>query len=495
MAQLTHLGLIVTLLALGLGAADERAEHVEAIMAALRAKDFATAVERSHAAVRRHPDDAQLWTLQGVALMNTEKSQEALQAFDRALNIDPDHVAALQGAAQLQYQAGSRSAVPLLERLLRVRPGDQTAHAMLAVLEYREGNCKDAVGHFEGAGALVDSQLDALHAHATCLVRLQQLDGAIRVMQRAVSLQPHEARERRLLAGVQLMAGKPGDAVATLTPLLEGTQADAETLGLAAAAYEKAGDTPRAVSALRQAILLDPTNLDLYLDFANIAFDHQSFDVGIQILNDGLTLLPRAAPLYVARGVMYVQLADYEQAEADFERANELDPNQSLSAAAQGLTAVQENDLDRALATIQATLVRKPDDAYLLYLQADILAQIAPEPGSPEFTTAMRSAGRAVSLQPELAPARAVLAKLYLQAGQYEQAIEQCRKALASDPDDQTTLYRLIQALRKSGIRDEIPGLLERLATLREQATQEERERYRYRLVVEGASGSPVSEP
>jgi hypothetical protein len=41
----------------------------------------------------------------------------------------------------------------------------------------------------------------------------------------------------------------------------------------------------------------------------------------------------------------------------------------------------------------------------------------------------------------------------------------------------------LIQALRKSGKNKEIPDLLKRLALLRQDATREEREQYRYKLV------------
>ncbi len=485
MIQWRRAGLACAVLAsLGMAVPNRQKDHVDAITSALRARDFDGAAARSRSALRDHPNDAQLWTLQGIALASKGNNDEALKAFERALQLAPAYVAALEGAAQLYYQAGSRRAVPLLTRLLRLRPADPTSHAMLAVLEFREGNCRTAVGHFEQAGPVIDSQLDALHAHATCLVRLKQLDGATRVFQRAVALNPDDPRERRLLAAIQLMAGKPNDAVATLTPVLERTRPDAETLGLASAAYEEAGDTPRAVDALRQAILLDPKNINLYLDFANIAFAHQSFQAGIDVINDGIGLQPGAAPLYLARGVLYVQLANYDKAEADFEKANELDPRQALSAAAQGLAAAQSNDLDRALSTIGAKLARKPNDAFLLYLQADILAQKGPEPGTPEFQKALASAKKAVSLQPTLATARAVLAKLHLQAGQYEDAIEQCRKALASDPKDQTALYRLIQALRKSGNKAEIPDLLKRLASLREQATQEERDRYRYKLVV-----------
>ena len=75
------------------------------------------------------------------------------------------------------------------------------------------------------------------------------------------------------------------------------------------------------------------------------------------------------------------------------------------------------------------------------------------------------------------------MGKLYLQGGKYSEAAAQCRKALEINPKDQTALYHLIQALRKTDKKTEIPELLKRLALLRQQATKEEREQYRYKLV------------
>jgi predicted Zn-dependent protease len=172
-----------------------------------------------------------------------------------------------------------------------------------------------------------------------------------------------------------------------------------------------------------------------------------------------------------------------------------LDPSQSLSSAAQSLAAAQANDLDRALARVQASLARKPKDAILLYLQADILAQKGAQPGTPEFATAMRSARQAVTLQPTLGAPRGVLATLYLQGGQYKEAIEQCRKALQSDPKDRTAVYHLIQALRKTGNNAEIPDLLKRLALLRQQAAKETSERYQYKLVEDDTPAKPPIHP
>ena len=164
--------------------------------------------------------------------------------------------------------------------------------------------------------------------------------------------------------------------------------------------------------------MLDPQNVNLYVDFANLSSAHDSFQVGIDVVSDGIGQLPKAAPLYLARGVLYVQLAEYDKAEADFEKAHELDPNQSLSSAAQGLLAAQQNDLDRALAKVQAKLARKPNDPILLYLQADFLPRKELSRARRNFSwPCVPPAG--VALRPALGAARSVLAKLYLRAAIY----------------------------------------------------------------------------
>jgi tetratricopeptide (TPR) repeat protein len=475
--------LLASILLLSIALAQTAQDRIAPIAAALRNQQFDQALELLHAALQQSPGNAELWTMQGVAYAGRGQKKEALSSFRSALKISRDSIPALQGAAQIEYESGNPAGIPVLQHLLRLGPRDATTNAMLAVLEYQEGNCKAAVQYFAAAGTRFESKPEGLHAYATCLVKLKRFAEAADVFKKSMALNPDNRQERQLLASIQLMAHKPQDALRTLDPLLGVSSADAGSLDLASAAYEDAHDTEKAVESLRQAILLDPQNVNLYLDFAAISATHQSFQVGINVVNDGINLQPKAAPLYFARGVLHVQLAEYDQAQADFETAYELDPTQSLSTAAQGLAAVQQNDLDHALARVQEKLVRKPNDPILLYLQADVLTQRGAEPGSPDFQTAMRSARKAVALRPTLGPARGVLAKLYLQSGQYSEAAVQCRKALEIDPKDQAALYHLIQALRKSGKKSEIPDLLKQLALLRQQATKEEREQYRYKVV------------
>jgi tetratricopeptide (TPR) repeat protein len=462
-------------------------DRVSAITSALRSGEFEKALQLIQPALQESPKNPQLWMLQGLAHSGKGNQKAALSSYQNALKIAPDYLPALEGAAQLEYEAGSPSAIPLLHHVLQLRPDDATSHAMLAVLAYEKRDCATAVRHFEHSGSLLDSQPGALQEYGACLMELTQTEKAVPIFQRILAGHPDDPRARRGLAVVQLADKQPEAARATLQPLLATGDPDVSTMQLAAAVDEANKDTPSAVKILHDAIVKDPHNVALYVDFANIAMTHQSFQAGIDLMNAGLNLEPKAADLYLARGVLYVQMANYEKAEADFERAEELDPQQNLSAAAQGMIAEEQNqnDPDRALATVRSKLAKRPADAFLWYLQAAILSQKAPAPGSPEFQQAVQSAQKAITLQPGLSAAHNILGKLYLQAGQNALAIKECRFALQGNPADQTALYHLIVALRKTNDQAEIPDLLKRLAKARQDATKEEADHNRYKLVVQ----------
>jgi tetratricopeptide (TPR) repeat protein len=290
------------------------------ITSALRNREFDKAIQLIQPVLLKSPQSAQLWTLQGIAFSGAGREKEALTSFRSALKISPDYLPALEGAAQLEYKAGTVAAIPLLQHLLRLRPSDPTTHAMLAVLDVKRGDCNSSAQHFELSGSLLDSQPGALQQYGACLVKLKQFDKAISVFNRLLVLDPANHDTRHYLATVQLMANRPKDAMDTLTPLLEASDPDSKTLQLAASSYEASGDTPQSVSLLRRAIVSDPQNVALYLDFASISMDHQSFPAGIAMINSGLTVQPNSAELYLARGVLYVQMAQYDQAEADFDK-------------------------------------------------------------------------------------------------------------------------------------------------------------------------------
>jgi tetratricopeptide (TPR) repeat protein len=477
-------------LAFGQTAADPAAE----IAQALRAHQYEQAVQLARAALSRSPNDVRILTMEAIAFSAQGHDSDALAAYNHALRIAPDYLAALEGAAQIEYKSGSDGATPLLDRLLKLRPNDPTAHAMRAAMAWNHHDCETAARHFGLAAGAISSVPSALREYAVCLSRLQRTSEAVPVLRQLAAVDPGDKQVRYQLAAAQFVTGAYADAIGTLGPLIGEKDADPDSLDLASAAWEAMGDTPRAVAALRQAIVLAPANTRFYVDFASLCLTHKSFETGIAMVDAGLKRSPKSAELYLARGVLNVQLAQYDQADADFATAERMDPRQAYGSLARGLSQIQQSDFDKALATVRDQLRIHPNDEFLHYLLAEILTSQGAQVGSPEFQEAIGAASRAVELKPDFALARDVLSRLYLESDQIASAIEQCRQALRDDPLDATALYRLMRALQKSGKATdaaEIPALLERFNEVRQQLSKQEDQEARYRLLVEGAPPAP----
>ena len=134
----TRLGILTTLFAAPflLIAQTAPADHVTPITSALRAGQFDAALHLLQLELAQNPKSAQLWALDGIALSGKGDKKESLAAFRHALSISPDYLPALEGAAQIEYENGSKDAVTLLQHVVQLLPNDPTSHAMLAVLAW-----------------------------------------------------------------------------------------------------------------------------------------------------------------------------------------------------------------------------------------------------------------------------------------------------------------------------------------------------------------------
>jgi tetratricopeptide (TPR) repeat protein len=452
------------------------------IIRALESRNFSRALSLTQSALKARPGDYRIWTLRGMATERMGNLPAALADYQHALKFAPDYLAALEGAAQVDFRLGNESARTYLLKILAQRPNDSRAHALLGILDYREQNCADAVDHFAKATALISAQPKVLTEYGVCLHAVSRDNDAVAVFAEALALDPANQEARYNLALAQRNAQQTDEALKTLQPLVDATPADPGALILSAEIYESKNDTAEAVKLLRKALIADPKDMDAYMQFASVSFDHASPQVGIDIIDFGLRQLPREPRLYLVRGILLTQLGEFARAADDFDTASRIDPSLQFLDMAEGIVESQQHKLPEALAKFQAAVKTHPDGAYAHYLLAEALQEEGKPPGSPEYNEEIAEAQKAVKLDPGLVAARDLLSSTYYQQGHFELAIEQSRAALAKDPDDKQALYHLILALRKTGSKEQLGTLVKRLVALQAKTKGSQRFQKPYRL-------------
>lgn len=446
-------------------------------------------------ALRERPRDPRLWTLDGITLVRLNQKDHALESFRHALQLSPDYLPALEGAAQLEYEVAPDKAVPLLKKILKQRPEDRTSHAMLAEISFKNGDCEAARDEYAASQLSPPQSSGALKEFGSCLVQQKRIQEALPVFQRLSELEPENRRALYELAVVQFLNGRYTTAIKILESLLA-RGPDADAFALLGEAYEAISDTEHAIGALRRAISTKPDVPEYYADLAYIYQAQRDFQQGIDIVNAGLQRNPKAASLYLARGILYSELAQFEKGLADFNTAEALDPNVDLGSEARGLAELQRNDLPEAERIVRERIRQHPNDAFLYYLLGETLRKKGAGTTSDESEQAVNALLRAVELDPTLTLARDALAAIYLAQGKTDEAIAQSRAAYRANPSDETALYHLVLALRKSGQTEELPELLRQLTRLKKRNQPQESLEQKYSAVDQPKTeGPPVTAP
>ncbi len=457
-------------------------DPIAQIKGLLRNGNAAEADRRCDLALHLSPRNAALWTLKGLASDSLHKTGQALKAYYSALEIDGEYLPALEGAAQDEFRKRSQKAVPLLERAEKVRPADFTIQAMLGTLAYLRHDCRKAVVYFERISAVPQWSMETLQEYGTCLGRLEEWKRATTVFSSALDRQPTNDEARYNLAVAEFQTGQYSSVVETLNPLLQRDPPDPESLGLAAEASESLFDTPRAVDLLKKGIAAYPENPEFYVAFANLSLAHSSFQVGVDVINAGIARLPREASLRFARGILFLEMGEYEKSEKDFDLVEILDPAMPDGPAAGAMAKLELRQPKEAERIARAQLASRPDDPYLNYVLADAIRSQGVPALSDEFREAQAAAERAVRLQPNSARARLVLSRLYMQAGKFDRAGTEAAEAVKLAPDNVTIMYNLILATKRTGRTEQLPQLVRRLNELKEASSRKRHELHQYTL-------------
>jgi Flp pilus assembly protein TadD len=429
---------------------------------ALSRADFQKALRLSESLLELNPADVQVWIARGVAQAQLNQPSESLFSFRRALEISPNSLSALKGAAQVAYSQHDPHASEWLQRIIVQDPKNVTAHAMLGSLAIESRDCQTAVGEFAQAGPAIQQNAAALFQYGDCLLTLNRPKEAVQAFGKLLALAPDNPAAKYKAA---LSLSRAGEMAAAIE-LLKSLPPNSKALNLLGECYLIEKDTDSARTALQKALQLSPIDEQSYVDLGILYIEQKQPRLAIEVANSGLRLLPNSPRLHTVRGAAYTWLNEVQRAAEDFEQADRLEPEQLYGSVGMSMLLRQDDHSAEAIQILRSKIDERPQDATLHFLLADTFIRAGAEPGQAQFDEAVRLLEKTVDLSPAFEKARVLLGKQYVRASRPQDAVQQFREAVRLDPHDRSALNQLFLLLHRTGKTAEAEATEEKLKKL-----------------------------
>jgi protein O-GlcNAc transferase len=197
----------------------------------------------------------------GLALQRLEQPEQALPAFDRAIQLNPGFADAYYNrAAALQALGRLDAALESYEQAIRLRPNFANAYNNKGVVLRRLGRPSDALACLERALQLQPDSAEAHNNLGNALTDLMRPAQALQSYERAVQLRPDYVEAHRHRGGALAELGRPGEALPCYAQAIALNPGDAEAHHDLARALQDLGRLDEAVRSEARAIELRPRN-------------------------------------------------------------------------------------------------------------------------------------------------------------------------------------------------------------------------------------------
>jgi tetratricopeptide (TPR) repeat protein len=170
----------------------------------LRQEWWADTVQAASAWIKAARGDPEPLRARGLALAALRRFAEAETDLNGALGLDPENVGALMTLARVQLETGRlREAETAFDQASKLRPGSADAYLGLADVAARQGNRGRATAWADRALAANGLSVAALVTRAGLASEAEERDLALKLLERAATLDPTDPAPRLALARLQ----------------------------------------------------------------------------------------------------------------------------------------------------------------------------------------------------------------------------------------------------------------------------------------------------
>ncbi|MFO0946027.1 MAG: tetratricopeptide repeat protein [Planctomycetota bacterium] len=246
---------------------------------------------------------SRIYTNLGVAHYRKKQINEAIEAYEKAIELDPySPLPRINMGQALEDQGKIPEATASFEAALKLDAVNPALLVKLSTLAHAKGNREDAIAYLERANELVPGEAGVHSMLGQVLIEQGDLERGLKELYEAIKLSPTDKGLAEQVA-VQVhnvsvkLAGtyvdsNPGAAMFYAENALKFRQNDPKALSVIGLVKTRSGKVTDGLATLKQAEDIAPQDVDVLYRQARARFEQQKFDEGVNYLRKVLENKP-----------------------------------------------------------------------------------------------------------------------------------------------------------------------------------------------------------
>ena len=382
----------------------------------------------------------------GAALQVTGKIDDAMTAYQEAVELEPHHIDVhLTLGAMLENQGKLNDAMKHYRKAVEIDPHDALAHNCLGNAFKREGYLRKAMEQFYEA---VQADPDSPDGYLN-LGRGYQDAGyykeAVDLYENALEIDPNSAESHHMIGRAMAEIGNGPEALNHYRKAVELNPGLAEAQSDLALALEHMGKLAEAIQHHRKAVQADPASALNYALLGRSLSMAGHIAEALQALNRALELDPNSATAHHYAGVALEKSGKVTQAVQQLKKAIELEPSDAAAHTDLAVALLKQRRFTEAIKSLKTAMSLDPNDPTACLYLGKALDAVGNSRLAQEYYK------RAVTIKPDFSEALYDLANSSLRNHNDEEAIKGYSKVLKLSPDLPEAHARMATALLRVG--------------------------------------------
>ncbi len=357
-------------------------------------RDLEKAEKKVDEALALNPKNAKGLVLKGELVNMKFGPEKSLSFFEQAIKYEPRNLSALFKVAAVLFDLQrTDEALEKLDVIYSIAPKLPLANYLSAVIYVRKNDLDKAEEFLEASGAAFDNFPGALILRGIINYSRQNYAQAIYHLNKMVNLQPDNIVARRILGAALLRQKDAEQAIKALMPIVTSGNADSVVLALLGSANMQLG----------------------------------KFDEGTAFFEQAVESKPGESKLKTQLALSKLASGDSRAALSNLQEVLDKDPNSKQAAAFMALISLREKNYEAAILSADKLIAQSVDNPVGYNIKGSAFA------GMEKLQEAREQFKKALEVAPEYHSASMSSAKLELQEGHEEKAIEIYQNILKAD--------------------------------------------------------------